>query len=97
EGLYARSEDANDHNLPLMVWYGAEPMVEQDPGRALDMSLEAQLPNILPYTIKRAGAIGTQQARRALEETRQELQSKPHSTQYHQARQELDQLLGKAE
>ena len=26
EGLFTHGEDADDHNLPLMVWYGAEPL-----------------------------------------------------------------------
>ncbi len=95
KGLYAHAEDADDHNIPLMVWYAAEPMVEQDVDRALDMAMEAKLSNILPYTIKRAGAIGTEQAMKALEEVEQKLQGKTDSEPYHQARQELDQLLGK--
>ena len=58
-GLMARAEDAADHNLPLMVWYAAEPMAEVDMGRALQMALAAQLPNLLPYTVRRIAAIGT--------------------------------------
>ncbi len=34
EKLIAHSEDADDHNLPLMYWYAAEPLVELDPARA---------------------------------------------------------------
>jgi putative heme-binding domain-containing protein len=29
-GLLARGEDAADHNLPLMIWYGIEPLVRTD-------------------------------------------------------------------
>ena len=55
EGLYSRSEDANDHNLPLMIWYAAEPMVELDPQRILEMALETELPDILQFTVQRTG------------------------------------------
>jgi hypothetical protein len=34
EGLLARVEDAGDRNLPLMIWYGIEPLVPPDPARA---------------------------------------------------------------
>mgnify|MGYP006138248603 CR=1 FL=1 len=33
--LAARSEDAADHNIPLLVWYGLEPLVPTDPPRAI--------------------------------------------------------------
>lgn len=94
EGLYSHAEDADDHNLPLMVWYAAEPMVEEDVDRALELAMQAKLPNILPYTIRRTGAAGSQQARKALKKVEQKLKSSSGS--YKQARQELDQLLGKA-
>ena len=29
-------EDADDHNLPKMIWLGVEPLVAQDPARALE-------------------------------------------------------------
>jgi putative heme-binding domain-containing protein len=35
EALMAHGEDAEDHNLPKMIWYGFEPCVAADPGRAL--------------------------------------------------------------
>lgn len=31
KALAAREEDANDHNLPFMVWYGVSSLVETDP------------------------------------------------------------------
>ncbi len=33
--LGAEAEDADDHNLPLMLWYAVEPMAEADPDQAL--------------------------------------------------------------
>ena len=34
EGLLTHAEDADDPNIPLIVWYGAEPLAEVDPSRA---------------------------------------------------------------
>ena len=41
EGLVARAEDEDDHNLPLMYWYGIEPLVAADSERALDLAFSA--------------------------------------------------------
>ena len=66
EGLYSHSEDANDHNLPLMVWYAAEPLVALDAKRALQMAENAKLPNILNFTVRRTAALGTPEAMSAI-------------------------------
>jgi putative membrane-bound dehydrogenase-like protein len=73
EELYRRGEDADDHNLPLMVWYAAEPAVEVDPGRALELALGTELPDILNFTIQRTGAIGSDRAMQALVQFKQML------------------------
>jgi len=39
EHLTRHAADANDHNLPLMYWYAAEPLAEADPERALAFGL----------------------------------------------------------
>ncbi len=95
EGLYTHTEDAGDHNLPLMLWYGAEPLVEIDMNRSLDLAMNAELPKILAHTIKRIGEIGTPEAIQTLEKAEQELRNKPAEDRYDQARQELDLILGK--
>lgn len=94
EGLHAHAEDADDHNLPLMIWYGMEPLVEQDLDRALELAMNTALPKILPYTIKRIGEIGSQEALQKLREAEQQLQSRSKSNQYDQAQQELDLIFG---
>ena len=66
EGLYSHSEDANDHNLPLMDWYAAEPLVPLDMDRALGLALKTEIPNILPFTIRRMTATGGTEALRVL-------------------------------
>ena len=66
--LMARSEDATDHNLPLMVWYGAEPLAELDMTRALALAADARLPRIFEFTVRRIAGIGGPEAVRVLAE-----------------------------
>lgn len=42
--LMARAEDAGDHNLPLMVWYGLIPLAESDPSALAGLSRGCALP-----------------------------------------------------
>jgi hypothetical protein len=65
-GLYQHAEDADDHNLPLMVWYAAEPMATVDMDRTLTMALDTDLPNLLAFTVRRIAAINTPEALRVL-------------------------------
>lgn len=58
-GLLGHSEDAADHNLPLMDWYALEPLAAKDPQGALHLAMQTKLPNLLSFTIRRIGAIGT--------------------------------------
>ena len=44
EGLVGHDEDANDANLPLMIWYGIEPLVPADPDRAAELLAKAKIP-----------------------------------------------------
>jgi putative membrane-bound dehydrogenase-like protein len=61
-GLYSHAEDAADHNLPLMVWYAAEPLPALDCERALSMAESARLPKILDFSVRRTVALGTARA-----------------------------------
>ncbi|MEO7300360.1 MAG: PVC-type heme-binding CxxCH protein [Verrucomicrobiota bacterium] len=62
EALNSHFEDANDQNIPLMVWYAIEPLVSLDTKRALQMAEKSALPNILNFTVRRVAAIGTPEA-----------------------------------
>ncbi len=62
EGLLSYSEDATDHNLPLMVWYAAEPLPTKDFNRALSLAEKAKLPNILNFMVRRTAALDTSEA-----------------------------------
>jgi putative membrane-bound dehydrogenase-like protein len=65
-GLSARDEDAGDQNLPLMVWYAAEPLADLDMRRALALALESKLPQFFSFTVRRIASIGTPDALRLL-------------------------------
>ena len=61
EALAAHGEDAADHNLPLMVWYAAEPLAAEDPARALALAAKAKLP-LLAFMARRIASTGTPDA-----------------------------------
>jgi hypothetical protein len=65
-GLLTRDEDAADQNLPLMIWYAAEPVVELDMTRALGLAAGSKLPRMFSFTVQRIAAVGTQDALRVL-------------------------------
>jgi putative membrane-bound dehydrogenase-like protein len=44
--LAMRAEDAGDHNLPLMVWYGLIPVAEVDPGALATIALDTSWPTL---------------------------------------------------
>ena len=53
EALTARSEDAEDRRLQLMIWYGIEPLVPGDPARSLKMMSSTKLPVIRKHIARR--------------------------------------------
>ena len=42
--LLAHSEDANDHNLPLLIWYGLIPVADADPAAIATLAANSALP-----------------------------------------------------
>jgi putative membrane-bound dehydrogenase-like protein len=66
EALSQRAEDVNDHNIPLMVWYAAEPLPTADMERALKLAENAKLPNLLNFMTRRTAALNTSQAFEAI-------------------------------
>lgn len=61
EALLTRADPA-DHNLPLMTWYAFEPLVADDPARALALAVDAVVPRTLEFAARRAAALGTSEA-----------------------------------
>ncbi len=58
-GLVGHPEDAEDHNLPLMYWYGAEPLAALDASRALRLASTSRIPRIQEFIARRIGSMGT--------------------------------------
>jgi putative membrane-bound dehydrogenase-like protein len=53
EALTSRGEYADDPELPLMVWYGIEPAVVQQPGRAVNLALAGRFPLVRQHIARR--------------------------------------------
>lgn len=94
EALSQKVEDKDDHNLPLMVWYAAEHLAAIDMKRALQIAEKAKLPNILPYTIQRVAAIGTEDSKKVLKDLNEKL-GKSGSHEYHESQMLISKVLEK--
>jgi hypothetical protein len=46
KALAFRSEDKNDHNIPLVVWAGITPLVELDPEKILEVASSTEWSNL---------------------------------------------------
>ena len=56
-GLALHAEDAGDANLPLMIWYGIEPLVRADPKRALELALRGKIPLLRRHVSRRVAEL----------------------------------------
>ncbi len=56
EGLVGHEEDAKDANLPLMIWYGIEPLVPTNTDRAAGLLMKAKIPLVREYIARRIAA-----------------------------------------
>jgi putative membrane-bound dehydrogenase-like protein len=54
EPLLAHGDDANDHNLPKMIWLAVEPLVADDAATALDRTGNGAMPLVARFTARRA-------------------------------------------
>ncbi len=52
--LVQYAEDAADPNLPWMIWWGVEPLVASDPGRALGLARSSRIPRVAECIARRA-------------------------------------------
>ena len=53
EALTQKPEDATDHNLPLMLWYAAEPLATEDAIRLKQMAMKAKIPTFQEMVYRR--------------------------------------------
>jgi len=51
--LLAHAEDASDHNLPLMYWYGIEPLAKEQPGAFAELEWQTQIPLLRRFIARR--------------------------------------------
>ena len=55
-GLLGHAGDAEDDNLPLMIWYGLEPALAADPSRGLALVSQATIPLVRELAARRIAA-----------------------------------------
>ena len=65
ERLIQHAEDANDHNLPLMYWFAAEPLVGNDPAFAEKLLTTTRVPILRPLIARRLTAVSQAHTARA--------------------------------
>jgi putative membrane-bound dehydrogenase-like protein len=51
--LCAHEADAADQNLPLMLWYGVEPLAATDTGKSIELAAGAKIPIVREYVARR--------------------------------------------
>jgi putative membrane-bound dehydrogenase-like protein len=57
EALLLRGEDAGDHNIPLMVWYAVEPLVDDGVERFVALAENSRLPLVTQFIARRAASL----------------------------------------
>lgn len=57
EALLTRAEDAEDANLPLMIWYGIEPLVHDDLDRFIQLAANAKIPLVRQHIARRVASL----------------------------------------
>ncbi len=55
--LASHAEDASDPNLPLMIWYGIEPLVAADPEAGLALLKRAEIPILRRFITRRLAGL----------------------------------------
>jgi putative membrane-bound dehydrogenase-like protein len=56
QALLGQEADSKDRNIPLVAWYGIEPLVAEDPKRALALANTSRIPLVSQYIVRRAAA-----------------------------------------
>jgi hypothetical protein len=57
EALMGHEEDATDANLPLMYWYGIEPIVSTDKEKAVALLAKAKIPLLRQFITRRIASL----------------------------------------
>ncbi len=53
KALLSHGEDSFDHNLPLMLWYGVEPIATGEPFEAIKLAEASQIPLVRQFIARR--------------------------------------------
>ncbi|MBL8269856.1 PVC-type heme-binding CxxCH protein, partial [Steroidobacter sp.] len=77
QALHARGEDANDPVVPLLNWYGLEPLIGLDLQRSLAIGLASKMPRTLEFVSRRATGENTSQSLLALTRALATVQDEP--------------------
>src|SRR5690606_23367109 len=93
--LAARAEDKEDANLPLMVWYAFEPLVEVDANKAIAIAKKSEFPNLLAFTARRISDQGDKSAAQRQLKTMKDdlLKERNHTPPLHSALETIDRRL----
>ncbi len=57
ESLAMREEDQQDHNLPLLIWYGCEPLIHADLSRFVKLAAIAEIPLLRRHIARRVASL----------------------------------------
>jgi putative membrane-bound dehydrogenase-like protein len=57
KSLLAHADDATDHNLPLMYWYGVKDLATSHPDALVALASEGKIPLVRRYTARRLAEI----------------------------------------
>ncbi len=55
--LVSRSEDADDHNLPLLVWYGLIPVADESPAALAEVAVQCRWPTTRRLIVRRLASL----------------------------------------
>jgi len=56
--LLSHAADADDHNLPLMLWYGVGDLADSHPDEAMELARNSQIPLVRRFMIRRISGSG---------------------------------------
>jgi len=59
--LLSHDQDAGDHNIPAMIWYGLIPLAEHDPATVVTLAIEGRIPAVRVWAARRVAELAAQQ------------------------------------
>lgn len=59
--LLSHARDADDHNLPYVIWYGLIPVAEKQPEALIPLAVTARIPKVRQWIARRCGELAGKQ------------------------------------